>query len=366
MASSEPGKAAQPQLAAARREQITRMLEQDGTARVTDIAIALDVTPMTVRRDLDHLEKQGIVERSHGGATLVSCLPATANNNKGQRIGLLVPGLDFYWPAVVLGAEKEADARGLALSVRTGSYATDDEREYLQAMCRAEQIDGLIVVVNTSGPNAEAVMQWLEEAPQPYVLIERDAEVGPHGLPAESVRSDHALGATLAANHLFYLGHRRLGCALRCDTATAPQLKEGWDRALAKFGVDLNDCAYTNLPGHSEPEFDSSANQFLDEVAAKGVSGMLVHSDQEAMRMIQLIERRGLNVPNNISVVSYDDDLARLFTPSITAVHPARQTLGHIAVELISSRLLDPLLQTRRVVISPHLNVRDSTTERAG
>ena len=88
---------------------------------------------------------------------------------------------------------------------------------------------------------------------------------------------------------------------------------------------------------------------------------MLVHSDREGIGLVQQMEARGLRVPEDISVVSYDDELAGLFSPALTAVRPARDALGAAAVDLLVARHADPNRPIHRIVISPELYVREST-----
>lgn len=66
-------------------------------------------------------------------------------------------------------------------------------------------------------------------------------------------------------------------------------------------------------------------------------------------------------MPQDLSVVAYDDEVAGLFSPPLTAVRPPRTSIGRAAVELIAARLADPGRPVHRVVVSPSLRVREST-----
>lgn len=75
---------------------------------------------------------------------------------------------------------------------------------------------------------------------------------------------------------------------------------------------------------------------------------------------MQRCEARGLSVPGGLSVAAYDDEVAGLFSPALTAVWPPRQSIGRAAVQLLAARLAEPERPTHRVVISPSLRIRDS------
>jgi DNA-binding LacI/PurR family transcriptional regulator len=87
----------------------------------------------------------------------------------------------------------------------------------------------------------------------------------------------------------------------------------------------------------------------------------LVHSDPEAITVVEYALARGLSVPGDLSVIAYDDQVAQLFNPALTAVSPPRDAVGEAAVELLIQRLADPARPAQRVVVSPRLNVREST-----
>lgn len=86
-----------------------------------------------------------------------------------------------------------------------------------------------------------------------------------------------------------------------------------------------------------------------------------MHSDPEAMGVVQHCEDRGIPVPGALSVVAYDDEVAGLFSPALTAVRPPRAWIGRAAVDLVLARWAEPGRPVHRVVVNPSLVVRDST-----
>ena len=80
---------------------------------------------------------------------------------------------------------------------------------------------GLIVAPNTDAPHAQDVVQWLAQSGTPSVLVERDAVRLPYGVPVESVTTDHALGAVLAARHLARPRARKVGLVIARNSPTA-------------------------------------------------------------------------------------------------------------------------------------------------
>ena len=361
-------------LAPARRAHILDALTRGGVVRNSELIEQLGVTPVTLRRDLARMEEEGLLHRVHGGAVHVTGAMAEAAGFHdeapiGSRgsIAVLVPSLSFYWPTVVRGIEAEAHRQGFRVLLRGGSYELQDERPVLERLVESEQVRGLIVAPNTDTPHAQEVIQWLSESGVPSVLAERDGYVLPGDVPAESVTTDHALGGMLAARHLAALGHRKVGLVMSRTSPTSRKIAAGWDAACRQLGMTAADHFERTLPDRSRPEFSAMVNATLDTALASGTTGLLVHSDHEAMAFVDRALNRGISVPDDLSFIAYDDEIAELFSPALTAVSPPRTGLGEAAADLLIRRLSDPGRAVRRVVLSPTLNVRESTAPaRAG
>jgi DNA-binding LacI/PurR family transcriptional regulator len=177
----------------------------------------------------------------------------------------------------------------------------------------------------------------------------------------ESVVTDHALGAAMAVRHLVALGHHKVGVALDAHSPTRPHVHRGWLEAAIECGIDTGATVESILPDARSPERDAALDAVLDRCLSTGTTAMLVHADAEAVALVQRCEERHLSVPGDLSIVAYDDEVAGLFSPALTAIRPPRRSIGRAAVRLVADRLADPERPAHRVVISPSLRVRGST-----
>jgi DNA-binding LacI/PurR family transcriptional regulator len=349
-----------------RRAQVLDALHRRGTVRVSDLAAELDVTPVTVRRDIAQLVAEGLALRVHGGATLASGdseapEPAAAPDPAAGVIGMLVPSLDYYWPGVARGAEEQAAASGLRVRLRGSSYETEDERPQLERLLHAgDGATALLVAPALDSPHAPDVLDWLAGLDVPVVLVERLARAGAGHAALESVVTDHALGAETAVRHLAALGHRRVGVALSSHSPHTPDLRAGWARAVTDCGL-ADGAVDVDLPERRAADWQEHVEGVVGAALRTGTTALLVHSDPEAMAIVQHCEDRGVPVPGALSVIAYDDEVAGLFSPALTAVRPPRAWVGRAAVDLAVARLADPARPVHRVVVSPGLVVRDST-----
>jgi DNA-binding LacI/PurR family transcriptional regulator len=375
-----PGPDHRATLPAERRAHLLAALRRDGVVRVADLTAELGVTAVTVRRDIVQLEHEGLLRRVHGGAVPLATTSATGatgatgaaarpeqtvDEPRGREttgaVGVLVPSLDYYWPGVVRGMEDEARRHGLRVVLRGSSYEADDERPALERLAQVGNLRGLVVAPRVDGGHGGDVARWLVDARIPHVLVEREATLAPHREVLESVVSDHALGALMAVHHLAGLGHRRVGLVLSRESPTSRKVAAGWRAACGDLGLAVEEHFERLAPDRLSPEFPGVVDEVVATAVRSGTTALLVHADPEAAVVAQRAMETGLSVPGDLSVVAYDDEVAGLFSPAMTAVRPPRDAVGRAAVDLLARRLADPDRPVHRTAISPQLIVREST-----
>jgi DNA-binding LacI/PurR family transcriptional regulator len=341
-------------LQVARRARLLEALRRDGVLRVSDLTDALGAAAVTIRRDIAQLASEGLVRRVHGGVALPATDGRPADDLGGGTLGMLVPSLDYYWPNVAQGAEEAARELDMRIVLRGSSYETEDDQPQLSRLVD-QGVDALIVAPRMDAPTTARTLEWLYDTGLPVVLLERTATAGPHHAVFESVTTDHALGAAMAVRHLISLGHEKVGVVLAEHSPTTPHVRRGW------LSVDPAATVEALIPDARHPSSATALDRVLDECAATGTTALLVHADAEAVALVQRCEERHLAVPGDLSVVAYDDEVAALFSPPLTAVRPPRRAIGRAAVRLVADRLADPDRPAHRVVISPDLTIRAST-----
>lgn len=349
-----------------RRAQMLEALQRDGTLRISDLSAALGAAAVTIRRDIAQLAAEGLVRRVHGGVTLIA--PDETPDDvviteqaADRTLGMLVPSLDYYWPEVARGAEEAARELDMRLVLRGSSYDTEDDLPQLSRLVERMGVDALVIAPRMDAPTSQRTIEWLVATGIPVVLLERTATAGPHHEVLESVVTDHAQGAAMAVRHLVSLGHRKVGLALSRHSPTGPHLHRGWAEASAECGMDIHGTVDLGIADAREPDFDATLEEALDRCLATGTTALLVHADAEAIALVQHCEERHLSIPKDLSIVAYDDEVAGLFSPPLTAVRPPRKSIGRAAVKLVADRLADPDRPAHRMTISPSLRVREST-----
>lgn len=360
-----------------RRARLIARVRETGSARVSDLSRVLGVTPVTVRRDLALLVADGTLEKVHGGARIPARgagmstgattgigMPAvTPADDAGQlTVGMVVPSIDYYWPEVIRGVRDAAHGTA-RLILRGGSYDVDQVRRQVAALVGDDGgpgVDGLLVAPPVDGPDAAELGEWLAGLNLPVVLMERRLAAGPYREPLESVATDHALGSGTAARHLAERGHQRVGLVTSRTSPTSAAVRRGFLAVTDELGLDvILDLETVPL---SDAGWADEAAAVLDRCAETGVTALLVHSDKEAISLVERAQERGVRVPANLAVVAYDDEVAGLADPPLTAVRPPKATIGAGAMELLARRLeVGDDRPMHRVELSPRLVIRSST-----
>ena len=344
-------------------------LRRLGAVRVRDLAALLGVSELTVRRDIAALAARNLLTRVHGGATLPTKLapPTTRPRPTGNRftIGMVVPSLDYYWPPIVTGARAAAGALGVQIQLRGSSYDPDEDRRQIARLVEAGQVQGLLLAPSLDGDRVAEMIEWIGNLPVPTILVERQTpRWTATRRPLEWVRSDHALGLEMAVHHLHEQGHRRIGLVLSRGSPTSAHLAVGWAQACADLNVPadfvIRESVGLNVPGHR----DIIAG-IMRQCRTSKTTALIVHGDQDAISIGQYCIEMGLAIPDDLALVSYDDELAHLTEPAMTAVRPPKGQVGRVAVELMVARLLEGTRRpTQRVLIAPELVIRDSSRPR--
>ncbi|MFJ5835106.1 LacI family DNA-binding transcriptional regulator [Streptomyces sp. NPDC093089] len=347
-----------------RREAILRMVERRGTVTVKDVAAELGVSAVTVRQDVRDLAGRGLVVRVHGGAMSPSAAeqataPGATGRPEARRecvLGLVVPPGDYYYPEIIRGVQDAARTHGVRVVLAVSGETLAENREQARRLVAAGA-DGLLLMPRAGLEPAGPAEEWPAGLDVPVVLVDRRA--GARAGRVEQVASDHAHGAGLAVRHLAELGHGRIALAARTESPNTPLIREGYLAACRDLGLEAG-------PEYRiGPVEGSASGEWFDElvraVGAGDVRAALVHNDLDAVTLVGLLQARGLRVPEDLAVVTYDDEVAELSDVPLTAVAPPKRAVGAWAVDLMRRRLAEPEAPLAELLLRPELRVRASS-----
>jgi DNA-binding LacI/PurR family transcriptional regulator len=367
-----------------RHRRILEVVQERGSVRVAELGTELGVAQVTARRDVETLATRGLLNRVHGSVSwpqrgpnhLPSSIergrPASGANreNSSPVLGMLVPSTTYYFAAVIQGAQTAASAAGARLMLGISSYRPSEDGAQVGRLLESG-VDGLLLTPSWApdAPVAEQADHFIALG-VPCVLVERRVSPASPAAELDRVCSDHTHGALLALRHLTGLGHHRIALAARKSPA-ATAVRAGYLTALDALGLGeppvavIDTCAVEADPAG----FDAAVERLFDAVHLHGVTAVLVHNDVDAIMLVQRLLNRGLRVPDDVSMIAYDDEVAALADTPLSAVAPPKREVGAAAVELLLSRLAEErdLDRTglgraprRHLDLLPQLTIRDS------
>lgn len=344
-----------------RRQRILAVVEARGEARVSELAAELEVSVITVRRDVEGLAQEGKLRRGHGVArSVVPQVRKAPAATKDGAIALVVPERHAYLNEVVHGARTALEEAGTRVVLHIAPRVPGAEGAIVE---RLDGVRGLLIAPRwRTAEEEEADYAWLARAEVPTVLMERR----PHGVlhAADAVYTDHGYGMHLAVDHLVALGHRRIVLAARDDSPTARALRAAFAGIVAAR-PEIEDSAVIlsapdagAVPGEGEPV------ELAELMRERHATAAVLHGDVDALMLVQQLADAGIRVPAECSVVAYDDVVAALGSTPLTAVAPPKAEVGRVAAELLLERLARGGGRPRQVAVMPELKVRGSTRPR--
>jgi DNA-binding LacI/PurR family transcriptional regulator len=311
-----------------------------------DVAQAAGVSPATASRALSHPGRVTPVRRARVeraakemGYRRLNLTPAP------RRLGLIVPDLhNPYFSGVTKGIQHRARLAGLSLLIADSDEDPHLEAELLQQM--APQVDAIVLC---SPRMADQALAGLVIEPE-IVLINRESP----GVP--SVIVDNTSGIRQAVRHLHALGHRRIAYAGGKHGSWSDRERgEGIAMAAHEAGIESIHL------GHFPTTFAGGVAAG-DLVAASGVSAVVAHNDLMAVGILDRLRSRGTLVPDEVSVIGFDDVPAATYvSPALTTVEVPLNLLGRIAVDLLISPDSVPDLKHGMCRMPVSLVVRGST-----
>ncbi|MGX1955152.1 substrate-binding domain-containing protein [Streptomyces anulatus] len=327
-----------------RHERVLELVRERGSLRVAELAEELGMSAVTLRRDVEALAAQGLVERLHGAVVWPTGqsrpAPAAAPPAEGLVVGMVVPTTEYYYADVVRGARQTVEAAGARLTIGLSRYLPDEDAAQARRLL-STGADGLLLTPSWErGCPERGEGLWTAEQEVPVVLVERSAPLGHPAAGLDRVRSDHAHGAAEAVAHLAGLGHRAIALAVQ-DSPTAPRLRVGYRAAVEALGLTpVSAAPLDDAPSRSEARrFERTLEYLCEAVASGNVTAAIVHSDADAIVLIPRLQARGVRVPEDLAVIAYDDEVAGLADLPLTAVAPDKHAVGAAAARLLLDRL---------------------------
>lgn len=273
-------------------------------------------------------------------------------SSRSNCVGVLVSELHGpIFGAMISGIERELRQAGKFVIASAGHSDEAKEQEALRFLV-SRNCDALILHVEAMPE--EQLLELMQRQP-PVVIINRQVK----GMEDHCILLDNNQGGYLATRHLLELGHRNIAYIsgpLRWGDARA-RLK-GHQRALAEKGIAFDARLLVEGDYH-----ESGGVQAMQLLLERGVSFTAVAcgNDEMAAGVMDVIRTQGLSIPENISVVGFDNARwARYLYPKLTTVNYPVADMGAMAARWVLKHVYDDANRQVQNLFEPQLVVRAS------
>lgn len=274
-----------------------------------------------------------------------------------RTIGLIVPdNSNSFFAEVARGIEDVGFEQGYSVILCNSDWNLEKELTYLDTLM-AKRVDGIVFIAATT--QVEHVKSLVENG-TPVVVAERKMPE----IEVDSVLVDNFQGGYEATKHLLDLGHRRIGCISGpWDLTPSAERVAGYKLALNRHELQADE----DLIVRGDYLFESgemAVRRFLELSAPP--TAIFACNDLMAIGAMKAILEQGLRVPEDISIVGFDDiALASYLNPPLTTIAQPKYELGRMAAQLVIQRITSSgSREKREIVLESRLVVRGSTLRR--
>ncbi|MFI6740232.1 LacI family DNA-binding transcriptional regulator [Nonomuraea sp. NPDC050451] len=277
----------------------------------------------------------------------------------GGLIEFVINELDNPWAVeLIRGAEEALQAEGMGLVVSAVHKRSNLARQWLDDLSTRGSL-GAILVISELSADQERELRRLGI---PFVVVQPSVDEGPD---VPSVGSTSWNGGFTATRHLIELGHRRIAMITGpAHRLTSRARLDGYRAALDQVGIEVDPALIRHGDYSHEPAYHR-ALELLD--LPDRPTAVFAGNDIQALATYRAARARGLRVPEDLSVVGFDDlSFAQWISPTLTTVRQPLANMAGMAARMLMQLINGQEPETPRVELATSLVIRESTAPAPG
>jgi len=357
-----------------RRHALSRRKTVKSGVTLRDVAHASGVSPATVSIVLNNAPLARYIplttkDRIEKAAKKLGYRPKVVSRflsaKRNRTVGVMVFDITDPFCTLILRGIENSLYQASYLQVLTDGHNQRGRFERYLEMLLARPVEALIFVANWLFVDIDLLAD-LEKRNIPAVMIGRELNTG----GVSSVMVDNEAGAHLAMEHLYSLGHRKIafirGPKMLVDSSPRWRGVRSFARSV---GLEIDPALVVDLPDSLDPNSSFEGGFRLTEELLKHkkrFTAIMAFDDLTAFGAIRGLARAGLKVPEDCSVIGFDDVIpAGLSVPSLTTVRQPMESLGSAAVglvlEAVNAAIEEREFEAVHRKLAPELVVRESS-----
>lgn len=327
----------------------------------SELMATYNVSRYTVRRAVGDLENEHYVYRIQGGGIFVDDWQNVRQTPlKSKVIGVITTHIaDYIFPNIITGIDRYISSEGYSILISNTQNNPEKERKSIQKMMESN-LDGLIVEPTQSAldnPNKD-LYQQLQASDLPTLFI--NAHYPDLSFPY--VEMNDFEGGKLVTEALFNAGHHQILGIFKIDDSQGVHRMNGFVKAYQ----ERNELALmSEIVMYQSTDNMHAIFSKLEQILLRQdrPSAIICYNDQLAIQVIDLIRSLSLKVPEDISVMGFDNyQLSQYISPKLSTVEHPKEKMGRDAGKLML-KMIEEKETPASIIYSPELVMRDSVKE---
>lgn len=319
------------------------------------------VSRITAKRALEDLKNEGLITRVRGRGSYVSynaTKSSDVNNVYRKVISVLIPFSNSMGGVmnIISGISDVVRKQGYIVELHCAERTVEEMGQVLETLYK-QQVAGIIYYPKADNDNLELMNHFYLDK-FPVVTVDKYYE----SIPLSNVISDDKKGMYDATKYLLELGHRKIAFVtdVKIEEATTVRNRYyGYAQALHEYGIPKEEMYVKNENVHLRN--DEEAEKFLQEILENGITAVCAINDYMASYLISYMRTHGVDVPNQVSVIGFDDlELNQFMEIPLTTVRQNMYKVGREAGKLLLRMIEEKKFPNVRKVIPTQLVVRGS------
>jgi DNA-binding LacI/PurR family transcriptional regulator len=277
-------------------------------------------------------------------------------SNRSWTCGLLLPRTvnsfftDPYYPSLIQGIAQACTKQNYTFSLFLMGDK-EDEKKMFQRISRRGFMDGILFQSDQMG---DSLIDKLILSEIPLVVLGRPAHDG----KISYVDINNIESVESAVDYLVSIGCKRIGTITGpLNTTVGIDRKKGFENSIKKHGLSINELLIT------EGNFTEESGYIgMQNLLPGNPDAIFAASDQMALGAVRAIKEKGLNIPNDISIIGFDDFPLPIPTdPLLTTVHQPISNFGKEALNMLIDIIENGFEPARHIILKTELIIRNST-----
>lgn len=298
----------------------------------SDLAVKFTLSRFTVRRAIEILTNEGFLEKRHGSGTYVKAM--NPHQNRSGVIGIITTYLDDYiFPSIIRGIETVLTQHKYTLNLAITENKVEKENACLRAMLN-QNVEGLIIEGTKSAlvnPNI-GLLEIFRSRNIPVVFIDSNYI----DYDSSYVLMDDEKSGKMVAEYLINHGHKKIGGIFKSDDIQGLRRYRGMEKVMQSRNLPVDENAILWYTTEDVKNIFTEDYDRLFLRRFKNCTALICYNDQIAVNSIYTLERNGIHIPDDMSIVGFDNsDLCEVSPVKLTSVTHARDKMGEQAANAL-------------------------------